>query len=153
MRYAILLAALLTASGNTSEDVDALSWMAGCWSFTQGDLIVDEAWLGPRAGLMMGVSRTVRGDRIVATERLEIADDSAGVVYRAWPSRQAPAVFRAVHVSSTSAVFENAAHDFPQRIAYSLREDGDLLHARVESMDGSDGFDFPYRRVACTAGG
>jgi hypothetical protein len=127
--------------------------MAGCWAFSEGDLLVEEAWLGPRAGLMMGVSRTVRGDRIVATERLELADDSAGVAYRAWPSRQAPAVFRAVRLSSTEAVFEDPTHDFPQRITYSLRDDGAMLHARVESMDGLNGFDFPYRRASCQGGG
>jgi hypothetical protein len=126
--------------------------MAGCWTFTEGDVIVEEAWLGPRAGLMMGVSRTVRGERIVATEQIEMADDSAGVVYRARPSRQAPAQFRAVRISSSEAVFENAAHDFPQRIAYSLREDGEVLHARVESMDGHNGFDLPYRRTGCSVG-
>ena len=50
-------------------------------------------------------------------------------------------------------MFEDPTHDFPQRIAYSLRENGEVLHARVESMDGTNGFDFPYRRAACVAGG
>jgi hypothetical protein len=127
--------------------------MSGCWTYAEGDLVGEEAWLGPRAGLMLGVSRTVRGDRNVATERLELANESAGVVYRAWPSRQAPATFRAVRVSSSEAVFEDPAHDFPQRIAYSLREDGAILYARVETLDGSDGFDLPYRRVSCQGEG
>jgi hypothetical protein len=52
-------------------------------------------------------------------------------------------------MSATEVAFENPAHDFPQRIEYSLREEGEVLHARVESLDGSNGFDLPYRRVEC----
>ncbi len=144
----LVIAGTMPGAGVPS-DVDALSWMSGCWAFTSGDLVVEEAWLGPRAGLMMGVSRTVRGERVVATERIEIAADSAGVVFRAWPSGQAPAEFRAVEVSETAAVFENATHDFPQRIAYRRAADGAGIDARVEMLDGSDGYDFPYRRAEC----
>jgi hypothetical protein len=145
----LLLAAPLTAAGSGSDDVDALRWMSGCWAFETEETVVEEAWLGPRAGLMMGISRTVRAGRVIATERIEIAEDSSGVYYRASPSGQATATFRAARLSATEAVFENPAHDFPQRIAYRLGEDGAAMHARVESLDGARGFDIPYRRGPC----
>lgn len=145
----LLITGVIPGSGAPSDDVEVLGWMSGCWAFTAGDLVVEEAWLGPRAGLMMGVSRSVRGDRVVATERIEIAADSAGVVFRAWPSGQTPAQFRATSVSETEAVFEDPAHDFPQRIAYRRTPDGEGIDARVEMLDGSNGYDFPYRRAAC----
>jgi hypothetical protein len=149
IRFALLVSLLVLVGGTRPDDVETLAWMSGCWAFTEGDLIVEEAWLGPRAGLMMGVSRTVRGDRIVATEQIEMANDSAGVVYRAWPSRQAPATFRATAIGPDHVAFENPGHDFPQRIRYRLLEGGAVLHARVESLDGANGFDLPYRRTEC----
>jgi hypothetical protein len=47
-------------------------------------------------------------------------------------------------------VFENPAHDFPQRIRY--RASGAALQARIEgTMNGKTrGIDFPYTRTNCT---
>jgi len=140
----LLLLQTLPGAAQAPVDVDRLAWMSGCWVAAQGGMVIEEAWLGPRAGLMMGVSRTVRDGVVVGTERLEITSDSAGVVYRAWPSGQAPASFRAVSVTEFEAVFEDPAHDFPQRIAYRRVAEG--IDARVESLDGANGFDIPYRR-------
>jgi len=49
-------------------------------------------------------------------------------------------------------IFENAAHDFPQRIIYRLNDDGSLL-ARIEGKRGGElkGVDFPMRRAPCPA--
>ena len=51
--------------------------------------------------------------------------------------------------TSNEAVFENPAHDFPQRVIY--KRDGDKLNARIEgTKDGKTrGIDFPYTRIAC----
>jgi hypothetical protein len=48
------------------------------------------------------------------------------------------------------AVFENPAHDFPQRVIYDLSQ-SDRLDARIEgAQDGrAMAYDYPYRRVAC----
>ena len=43
-------------------------------------------------------------------------------------------VFPAVEASGTRVVFENAAHDFPQRVIYE--RDGDVLKARIEGDMG-----------------
>ena len=45
--------------------------------------------------------------------------------------------------------FENAAHDFPQRIIYRKTAGG--LHARIEGLDKGKprSEDFPYKRVSC----
>jgi hypothetical protein len=106
--------------------------------------------MAPRGGTMLGMSRTVRGDRTVAWETVLLREDSAGrVSYNAFPGGQPPAVFPASEVSDSHAVFANPAHDFPQRIIYRRR--GEILAARVEGQIGGTarGSDFPYRKVAC----
>jgi hypothetical protein len=131
--------------------VQRLSWIAGCWRQTAGNRVVDEQWMAPRAGAMLGMSRTVRDDTVlVEFEQLRISDDAAGAVYHAQPSGQPAADFTAATVSDSMVTFANPAHDFPQRIIYR-RRGSDSLIARIEGIRGgqSRGVDFPYVRVAC----
>lgn len=68
------------------------------------------------------------------------------------PSGQATATFAMVEVSASHAVFEHAAHDFPQRVIY--RRDGEaILNARIEgTVNGkAKGIDFPMQRTRCDA--
>jgi hypothetical protein len=55
-------------------------------------------------------------------------------------------------MSDNEVVFENAQHDFPQRVAYKLEPDGKLA-ARIEgTRNGSlRVIDFPMSRVSCDA--
>lgn len=46
-------------------------------------------------------------------------------------------------------IFENAAHDYPQRISYA--REGNRLTATISKLDGSDAIAFEYRRVRCAA--
>ena len=59
--------------------------------------------------------------------------------------------FRMVRLTEGEVVFENPAHDFPQRILYRQVAGG--LAARIEGREnGKDrAEEFPYRRVPCEA--
>ena len=141
----------MPAAAQRKSPVQQLSWLAGCWRQSAGLRVVDEQWMTPRAGLMLGMSRTVRDDTlIVEYEQLRIADNAAGAIYHAEPSGQAPSDFTAASVSDTMVTFANPAHDFPQRIIYRKRG-ADSLIARIEGTRGGQtrGVDFPYVRVAC----
>jgi Domain of unknown function (DUF6265) len=131
-------------------EVGRLTWLAGCWEQRAGTRLVEEQWMAPRAGTMLGMSRTVRGDTLVEFEQTRIVQRGERAVYVAAPSGQARAEFEARELTDTSAVFENLAHDFPQRIVYR-RRGADSLVARVEATRGGRvrGVDFPYQRVSC----
>lgn len=132
--------------------VQQLSWMAGCWiRRTASGSVVEEQWMTPRAGFAIGMSRTVRGDSMVVEfEQLRLSQKAGHAVYHAEPSGQAPTDFEAKATSDTMVVFENAAHDFPQRVIYRKRG-ADSLIARIEgTMNGqARGVDFPYARARC----
>ena len=104
----------------------------------------------PRGGAMLGMSRTTRRDTVVEYEHLRIFDRGGKTVYAALPSGQALTEFETASIGDTLVTFENAAHDFPQRIIYR-RRGADSVIARIEGMRGGQlrGVDFPYRRVAC----
>jgi hypothetical protein len=127
--------------------------MAGCWERRSGARLVEEHWLAPRGGMMLGVGRTTRGDTLVEYEHTRIYSRGDTLIYAAMPSGQTPAEFRALRSAGDEVRFENLAHDFPQRVIYR-RLGADSLAARVEGMRGGQlrGFDFPYGRVSCPGG-
>ena len=82
--------------------------------------------------------------------RIEQAADGS-IAFFAQPLGRPETRFAAREHGGDGAVFENPAHDFPQRVTY--RRDGDArIAARIEgpASDGDvQGIDFPLRRVSC----
>ena len=126
-----------------------VAFMAGCWSFTRGERTVHEQWMAPAGGVMLGMSRDVRAGRPASFEFALLRLVEGRIVYEARPEGQAPTQFTLTESAGTRAVFENPAHDFPQRIVY--QRVGDELRARIEGPgpDGTRGIDYPFVRVAC----
>ena len=130
----------------TGASVLDLAWLAGAWR-TSGAPEIEEYWSSPKAGLMIGMGRTIARGKTVETESLRIEETSTGVDYVARPGGAGETRFKLIRSSQREAVFENPAHDFPKRIIYRLEEGGGLW-ARVEG-DGSEKekpLDFRYRR-------
>lgn len=82
--------------------------------------------------------------------RIEQAADGA-IAFVAQPLGRPETRFAAREHGPDGVVFENPAHDFPQRVIY--RRDGAArIAARIEGpgADGaSRGIDFPLQRVSC----
>lgn len=152
----ILMSALLTIFSVTSHaqektSVTALTWMSGCWELNVAPqkMTITEQWMKPGGGLMIGMSRTVKAEKTLMFEFLRIAEKEDGVYYVAKPSSAKDETnFKLVKWSKGEAVFENLAHDFPQRIIYK-HEKADSLAARIESADGKKGMDIPMTRAKC----
>jgi Domain of unknown function (DUF6265) len=131
-------------------ELHRIAWLAGCWTSGAGGRQVDEQWMKPLGGTMMGMSRTVVGGKTVDSEVLLIRATGSDVAYVARPAGQPEASFKLVSATANEARFENPEHDFPQRIIYRLNPDGSL-HARIEgTRDGKvRGVDFPMTRGTC----
>lgn len=127
-----------------------LKFLTGCWSLDVKGRKVEEHWMAPAGGSLMGVSRTVANGKTTEFEFLQIRDLPEGLTYIAKPSNQPEAKFVAATKTADEVVFENPKHDFPQRIRYRLK--GDTLHARIEgTINGKErAIDFPYQRASCT---
>jgi hypothetical protein len=152
-RHSLALAAVLLLPGHAlaAQQVTTLAWMAGCWRQLDAGVAVDEVWLPPAGGTMIGLSRTVEEDSTRSTEHMVIRRAaSGGLVYEASPSGQEPGAFLAATVTDSLVVFENLTHDFPQQIRYS-RLPGDSLLAVVSGTvrDRLRTITFRYNRSAC----
>ena len=146
--FALLLACTCTVAG---AQVQRLAWLSGCWSLSTAERTVDEQWTLPRAGSMLGMSRTVRGDKLVAHEFVIVRERGELLDYEVSPSGQPVTVFTSISVDAGSVVFENLQHDFPQRVAY--QRTGDQLLAWIEGPRNGTlrRIEYPYQRVACAA--
>jgi hypothetical protein len=119
-----------------------VAWLAGNWA-GGGSVALEERWTAPAGGAMLAVSRTIKGDRMVAFEFLRIVERDGTLVYIAQPDGRPPTEFRLSAITADSATFENKAHDFPKVIAYTKKADG-TLEARV-SDGGEKGETFAFR--------
>jgi hypothetical protein len=129
--------------------IEQLAWLQGCWGSNAGPRIVEEQWMAPRGRSMLGMSRTVRGEALIGYEHVVIREQGERLSYEAHPSGQPEAVFLSTAVTGDSVVFENRAHDFPQRVGYT--REGESLNAWIEGTDKGKPrrVDFAYRRVSC----
>lgn len=148
--FLLVLAATVQASLQSPIGVERLAWMTGCWETKSPQGTVEEHWLAPRGQTMLGLGRTVREGRTTEYEFVVLEKRDDRLAYEAHPSGQPPAVFLSREVGEASVVFENAQHDFPQRVGYQQRGPDSLLAWIEGSRDGRvRRIEFPYTRVPC----
>jgi hypothetical protein len=136
----------------TSGGIARLQWLAGCWASERGEPGSGEQWTTPAGGTMLGTSRTIKGGRTIEYEFVVIREDAErSLAYVAHPSGQAMTAFALAKLGDREVTFENAAHDFPQRIGYRLEANGKTLLAWIEgARDGRPRrIEFPLVRTRC----
>ncbi|HLU05698.1 MAG TPA: DUF6265 family protein [Woeseiaceae bacterium] len=148
---ALLLPVIALPALASEPAVASLGWLSGCWADENGESGSGEHWLAPAGGSMLGISRTVRGGRTVGFEflRIGVADDG-NIVLVAAPSGQQETIFGLSSLSEDSVTFENAGHDFPQRVIYRLLAGGRLVGRIEGTVNGeSRHIEFPMIRAEC----
>jgi hypothetical protein len=122
-------------SGLEKIKVRDLEWLRGDWSGERDGVTTEEHWTDAAGGVMLGLNRSVnakRPDR-AQFEYMRLVQGANGPIYVAQPSGRAPTEFPLKSLRGRHAIFENSAHDFPNRIEYRLADDG-TLHARIHGV-------------------
>ncbi len=148
VRLATTLALALLSAPTLAQSVHAeqLDWLTGHWEQVDGDRWTEEIWTKPHGGRMLGVGWSGKGPTPQSFEHMRIEPDRDGTpVFLGSPSGGKPTPFRMVRRTATAIVFENAAHDFPQRISYTLERG--TLSAEASRIDGSNKQSWTYRKV------
>ena len=122
------------APGGVTARLDQLAWMAGAWGGPDGTAAVEEVWLPPKGGLMLGLGRTVRDGKAVEFEFLRIEQQGETLVYLASPGGKPATPFPLAAIDATGVVFESVL-EFPRRVSYRKNADGTLT-ARIEGTRG-----------------
>lgn len=160
MRRMLMIAVVLLGLCHTGVDrslareakptLSDFAWLAGCWEDNRNGRMREENWTKPAGGTMLGIGRMVKDGRTVEYEFMRLHEENGDVFFTAKPSGQPEATFKLASLNDGVAIFENAQHDFPQRVIYRQQPDGSLV-ARIEGeRDGKKrGIDFPFKRAKC----
>ena len=144
------LALCLPASAATPAADTDLGWLAGAWCGGEAGEAIEETWLAPVAGELVGLSRTARDGKPRGYEFMRIAPANGVPTFFAQPGGKPPTAFPATEAGERRIRFANEHHDFPQWVEY-WRE-GERLHARIGGPGGDDGKEmriaFRYERCA-----
>lgn len=93
---------------------------------------------------MVGMGRTIAGDRTVEFEYLRLEQRGDAIYYVA--ARCPSTHFKLTSLTAQEAVFENPQHDFPKRVIYRKTADG--LFASVDAGEGTKSQKFAYLPMA-----
>ena len=153
LKIPVACAMLILSTSTPASTLDKLGWLQGCWHVAGTDQGSVEQWTSAAGGSMLGMSRTVKGGKTQDFEFIQIREDAPGkLVFIAQPSGAPPTSFPLQREDGVMFVFEQKAHDFPQRVIY--RKDGDkAMAARIEGMVKGklESMDFPMKRISCEA--
>jgi hypothetical protein len=128
------------ATPDAPQSISGLAWFAGSWETDDRGRYVEEHWTRPAGGTMLGMSRTVRGDKTVAFEFIRLESRSDGIFYVAQPQGRPPVDFKLASLHDQEATFVNPGHaDHLKKIVYRKNADGSLT-ARIEGQEGGQAF-------------
>ena len=127
----VALAGLSTPVTSATPDLKGLAWLAGNWTGRQDGMEMEELWTRPKGNTMLGVHRDVKGGRTASFEFMRIEATAEAITYWASPRGKPATPFKLIELRNKRVVFENVAHDFPNRIIYWLDTKGSL-HAKIE---------------------
>ncbi len=161
MKSALILMGLLFSTGYDlsaqSHASPSFEWLEGNWAMSRPNGSIRlETWGPLESHMMAGKGLKVSGRDTILLEHIVIEwkDDHYWYIPTLPDQNDGKAVpFKLVQSDPVRLVFENAEHDFPQRILYTwlpgatsgVDDMTDRLRVRVESLDG-EGLEFDFKR-------
>ena len=136
---AVLALSMLGTGTGSAEDLGSLSFLVGHWrscspTAEAGVERCTEEWWTPAGGeLMLGMNRDYQTGQPAFFEYLRIEKRGNELVYVASPRGAAATEFAIVELEGGAARFENADHDWPQRLDY--RRTGKQLELTASGLD------------------
>jgi hypothetical protein len=137
---------LIVDSRAARSALQELLWLQGKWTRQSkgGEIIEEWSW---RGAALQGEASMVVNSKKQITEHMRIERLGDDIYYTAKPRENAlPVMFQLTSRQDGRFVFENARHDFPQRIFYWQEVNGGLA-ARIEGEAGGQTRSIDFRFV------
>lgn len=145
-----LLALLSCGPAGTDQRLEA-GWLEGSWRLDEGQNVFIESWALQDDSTLVGQGVTVSGGETALFETLRIERRHTGTLYIATvlgQNNDEPVAFRLTSSSDSELVFENPAHDFPQKIRYTLIAADSLVAEISGTADGKQqSLSYPMTRL------
>jgi hypothetical protein len=160
-KYYVLLILFIAAfpaasfAQKTAADFRLFSHMLGTWRMEGKKAIwFYEDWKQKDNATLIGKSYYLSGKDTVITEYHELVVKGDELFYMANPKNQnnhdQPVPFKLVSSENGVMVFENKAHDFPQRVVYHITPGSGKVLAWIQGdINGmAKKMEFPYTKLA-----
>jgi len=124
-----LSSCLGTKQANKTVDLPTLSWLLGKWNRlnTKPGQTAYEAWEKASATQWKGTGVSMKNGTKSFEEQLQLLKKEDGLFYAALvPENGQWVFFKITQHSKNHFVCENPEHDFPKKITYTLKENGQL---------------------------
>lgn len=130
----ISLACISCMPDKADNAIAKLSWLPGSWQSITEEVQYYENWTKTNDSLYTGYGYMMSEGDTVFFESIKIQKQGKDIFYNVSTNEQDSldvVSFKLVQDSAGIFIFENPAHDFPQRIGYS-NPSMDSLHAYIE---------------------
>lgn len=115
------------------QQLKKAEWILGSWKGVLGKGVSAERWYKQDDSTFAGAGAFIKGNVTLSQEHLQLTQTGDDIYYIATVKGQnndAPIKFRMTTLTDRMMVVENAEHDFPQKITYTLYG-GDSLMAEI----------------------
>ena len=142
-------APVIPAGKNT---VDALPWMTGCWQSksTRDGSTVNETWLSPRGGSMLGMGQTYLGSKTLGWEAMRVYDEAGAVKLWLRPGARNELTLTLEAAGDNFATFAVKEGETTTKLRYERKSPTDLVATfRLEQGENRRGADFTFTKAEC----
>ncbi|MBL7966264.1 MAG: hypothetical protein JNK09_04645 [Prolixibacteraceae bacterium] len=120
------------------KELQKVHWLKGTWQRQSAKGILTETWQQLDESTFAGRSFFVSNGDTVSSETISLEQRNGKLYYIPIVSGQNDGkaiVFTQTKLSDSTIIFENPAHDFPQKIEYRFQKPDSLI-AEVSSVSG-----------------
>ena len=132
--FILVLSAYLCCAQKTDKDFTELFSLSGTWVMETKKGKLMETWQKENDSTLKSKSFLINGGDTILLEQVKLVRRGGKIMYIPEVHDQnntQPVVFNLVKLENNRYIFENAQHDFPQRIIYNLPKN-DTLFAWIE---------------------
>ena len=112
-----------TAPVKTYAHMDKANWLIGNWGHTSKEGSLTETWVKANDSVYKGETYFVVGGKdTVFSEKVDLIQENdklAYIVTVPGQNNEKPVRFDMTSISDTTIIFENPAHDYPNKIVYN----------------------------------
>ena len=126
-----------SATGTLHATINDLAWLAGSWYGRIGNDSIDEHWSAPAGGVMIGMFRWLKNDRLYMYEFLAFEPDGAGGLVLhlkhfheglvAWEGKDVTRAFPLVQLANRQATFRRGGAFRSNQFVYQRIADDELV--------------------------
>ncbi len=166
----VLIALLATAAAAEAQttglpapakaSVDQVAWISGAWTGTLNDRTIEQHWMTPLAGSMVGMYRSIRDNKATLYEILAIEQDGDGLALRikhfapgaglvSQEAKDESMNHALVGIEQRKAVFEATTATGPVRVTFTSPDAATLNIVVERQREGKPvATEFKYKKAA-----